>query len=195
MKKEKSITFMLCSLFIFTSISIGFAPTVLASGKSIYGTLYIDGVIADPGVTITFMINGTIVDQTVTVEWDEDNYILGFSSVYEGETGYFYVGEDELIPYDNASVLIGMWIGKRMDLHVGEDTDDEDVNADGDMNDDGLVNSADVRYLALNIVGDPAYDPLYSPGDVNSDGLINSADVRYLALFLVGDPAYTPLYP
>lgn len=188
MKKEKSITFTLCTLFVFSSISIGFSPVVLASGKSIYGTLYINGEIAEPGVTVLFKINGTIVDQTVTVEWDEDNYILGFSSIYEGETGYFYVGEDGLIPSDNASVLIGTWIGKRMDLHVG-DTDD------GDMNDDGSVNSADVRYLALNIAGDPAYDPLYSNGDVNSDGLINSADVRYLALFLVGDPAYTPLYP
>jgi PKD repeat protein len=66
---------------------------------------------------------------------------------------------------------------------------------DGDMNGDGNVNSADVRYLALHLAGNPSYAVLHSDGDVNSDGNVNSADVRYLALYLAGNPAYTPLYP
>jgi len=65
----------------------------------------------------------------------------------------------------------------------------------GDMNDDTNINSADVRYLAMYLAGDPAYQPLHGDGDVNSDGNINSADVRYLALYLAGNPAYQPLYP
>lgn len=65
----------------------------------------------------------------------------------------------------------------------------------GDMNGDCELNSADVRYLALNLCGDPDYTPLYAPGDVNSDGVVNSGDVRYLALYLCGDPDYSPLYP
>jgi len=75
---------------------------------------------------------------------------------------------------------------------IGEDT----PVGGGDMNDDGSVNSADVRYLALHLAGDPAYVTLpVGEGDVNSDGLVNSADVRYLALHLAGDPLYTVLYP
>jgi len=66
---------------------------------------------------------------------------------------------------------------------------------DGDMNGDGNVNSADVRYLALHLAGNPSYAVLHSDGDVNSDGNVNSADVRYLALYLAGNPAYSPLYP
>jgi len=65
----------------------------------------------------------------------------------------------------------------------------------GDMNDDTNLNSADIRYLAMYLTGDPRYQPLYSDGDVNSDGRINSADVRYLAMYLTGDPLYRPLYP
>jgi hypothetical protein len=69
------------------------------------------------------------------------------------------------------------------------------TDCDGDMNGDTSINSADVRYLALHIAGDPAYSILYAEGDVNSDLSINSADVRYLALFLAGDPNYDPLCP
>lgn len=66
---------------------------------------------------------------------------------------------------------------------------------DGDMNGDGIINSADIRYLALYLCGDPDYMPLNDEGDVNNNGELNSADVRYLALNLCGDPDYSPLYP
>jgi len=66
---------------------------------------------------------------------------------------------------------------------------------DGNMNGVGGVDSADVRYLALHIAGDPLYAILHSDGDVNSDGFVNSGDVRYLALYLAGNPLYDPLYP
>jgi len=65
----------------------------------------------------------------------------------------------------------------------------------GDMNGDNKLNSGDVRYLALHIVGNPLYVILHAEGDVNSDGKINVGDVYYLAKYLVGDPLYDPLYP
>ena len=117
---------MLCSM-----IGIALVPTVLASGKSVYGTLYIDGEIADPGISIQLKINGVVVDQTTTVEWNEDNFIFGFNSSYEGEIAYFYVGADELVPNDNASVIIGSWIGKQLDLHVTTSTSDDDDSQSG----------------------------------------------------------------
>ena len=70
-----------------------------------------------------------------------------------------------------------------------------DITVPGDMNGDGRLNSADIRYLAMYLNGDPSYSPIYANGDVNSDGRVNSADVRYLAMYLVGDPGYSPLYP
>lgn len=65
----------------------------------------------------------------------------------------------------------------------------------GDMNGDCSLNSADVRYLALYLAGDPLYGTLCGDGDVNNDGRLNSGDVRYLALYLAGNPDYSPLYP
>jgi hypothetical protein len=65
----------------------------------------------------------------------------------------------------------------------------------GDMNGDCDLNSADVRYLAMHLAGDPLYSLLCNDGDVNGDGRLNSGDVRYLALYLAGNPDYSPLYP
>jgi hypothetical protein len=139
MNKNKSMVGILSAALLLSAIGIGFVPTALASGKSIYGTLYIDGVIADPGVTITLKINGIIVDQTQTVSWDGDNFILGLNSSYESTLGYFFVGDEDLVPMDNASVYIGSWIGLRMDLHVitsddtqtGDDDDDDGGSSGG----------------------------------------------------------------
>ena len=131
MNKNKSIVFILSAVFLFSVLGIGFLPTALASGKSIYGTLYMDGAIADPGVTITFKVDGVIVDQTTTVVWDGDNFILGFNSTYEGSMGYFYVGDDDLVPTDNASVYIGTWIGKQIDLHVTVPSSGDDTQTGG----------------------------------------------------------------
>jgi hypothetical protein len=68
-------------------------------------------------------------------------------------------------------------------------------DCDGDMDGNGATNSADVRYLAKHIAGDPLYAILHAEGDVNCVGGVNSADVRHLALFIAGDPSYTPLCP
>ena len=59
----------------------------------------------------------------------------------------------------------------------------------GDVNKDGVVNSADVAYLVnyLFVYG-PAPQPL-NVGDVNGDGKTNSADVVYLINYLsIGGP-------
>jgi len=131
MNKKKSMVGILSAVLLLSAIGIGFAPTALASGKSIYGTLYIDGAIADPGVTITLKINGITVDQTQTVTWDGDNFILGLNSSYESTLGYFFVGDEDLVPTDNASVYIGSWIGLRMDLHVTLPDDGDDSQTGG----------------------------------------------------------------
>lgn len=136
MNKQKSIVFIISTILLCSMIGIGLFPTALASGKSVYGTLYIDGDIAEPGVTITMKIDDAVVDQTTTVTWDEDNFILGFNSSYESEIAYFFVGDDMLVPDDNPSLYIGSWIGQRLNLHVttpstGDDDDDDDIPSGG----------------------------------------------------------------
>lgn len=61
---------------------------------------------------------------------------------------------------------------------------------DGDVNNDGVTNSADITYLInFLFVNGPAPQPLVA-GDANCDGNINSADVAYLInyLFVSGPP-------
>jgi hypothetical protein len=60
----------------------------------------------------------------------------------------------------------------------------------GDVNKDGVINSADVVYLINYLFKDgPAPVPLEA-GDVNLDEIINSADVVYLINYLFkGGPA------
>ena len=54
----------------------------------------------------------------------------------------------------------------------------------GDVNGDGVINSADVVYLINYLFKDgPAPDPLEA-GDVNCDGMVNSADVVHLINYL-----------
>jgi len=65
----------------------------------------------------------------------------------------------------------------------------------GDMNDDGVMNAGDVRYLAMHLCGTPGYESLFDSGDVNGDGQVNAGDVRYIAMHLCGDPLYSVLYP
>jgi len=54
----------------------------------------------------------------------------------------------------------------------------------GDVNGDGIINSADIVYLINYLFKDgPEPDPLWA-GDCNCDGVINSADVVYLINYL-----------
>jgi hypothetical protein len=61
----------------------------------------------------------------------------------------------------------------------------------GDVNKDGVVNSADVVYLINYLfIHGPAPVPIIQVGDVNQDGVINSADVVYLINYLfISGPA------
>lgn len=61
---------------------------------------------------------------------------------------------------------------------------------EGDVNNDNVVNAADLVYLANYMYG-PGPAPLQG-GDVNNDGSITPADVTYLATYLYGRGA-TPL--
>ncbi len=102
---------------LFTSLSIvALCANMNAGPKSIYGTVFIDGAIADVGVGVKIVIDGNTFN-TTTIEWDEDNYIIGIPPGYEGETGYFYVGDD-WVPYDNQSITIGSETGYSVDLHA-----------------------------------------------------------------------------
>jgi chitodextrinase len=69
-------------------------------------------------------------------------------------------------------------------------------NPPGDMNGDGKLNSADVRYLAIYIASGGKEGSLHDDPDVNCDGKVNSADVRYLAIYIAsGGKEPGPLYP
>jgi hypothetical protein len=61
----------------------------------------------------------------------------------------------------------------------------------GDVNRDGVVNSADIAYLINYLfIGGPAPIPILQAGDVNRDGVVNGADVAYLINYLfIGGPA------
>ena len=64
------------------------------------------------------------------------------------------------------------------------------VSLRGDVNGDGVINSADVVYLINHLfIGGPAPVP-WAAGDVNCDGGINTTDVVYLInyLFISGPP-------
>lgn len=133
MNKNKTMVSIFTVLLLFSAIAVGLSPSALAYGKSVYGTLYINGEIADPGITVTMKVDGVIVDQTETVNWDEDNFILGFNSTYEGNIAYFYVGDYDLEPTDNATLYIGSWIGYRLNISAPLDTDNDGV-ADSEDN-------------------------------------------------------------
>jgi hypothetical protein len=65
----------------------------------------------------------------------------------------------------------------------------------GDVNGDGVVNSADSAYLARYLAGWPGYDINIAAADVNGDGIVNSTDSAYLARHLAGWPGYEKLGP
>jgi hypothetical protein len=64
------------------------------------------------------------------------------------------------------------------------------VSLRGDVNGDGVINSADVVYLINHLfIGGSAPEP-WTAGDVNCDGSVNTTDVVYLInyLFIGGPP-------
>jgi hypothetical protein len=65
----------------------------------------------------------------------------------------------------------------------------------GDVNEDGSVNFADVTYLANHVVGTPGFDGSMKEtlGEVNGDTSVNFADVTYLANHVVGVIGFEPL--
>ena len=68
------------------------------------------------------------------------------------------------------------------------------VMNNGDVNEDGSVNFADVTYLSNHVVGTPGYESIEDTvADVNGDGSVNFADVTYLSNHVVGTPGYEVL--
>ena len=61
----------------------------------------------------------------------------------------------------------------------------------GDVNNDGVINTGDVTYLARYLAEWPGYTTTTEAADVNDDGVINTGDVTYLARYLAEWPGYT----
>jgi len=85
--------------------------------KTVRGTLYIDDVIASAGIDVKIMIGSDTFTGT-TVEYVGRNYIVDIPPGYEGQTGYFYIGDDDWEPTDNKSVYLGTDYMYIIDLHV-----------------------------------------------------------------------------
>jgi len=126
-------------------------------------------------------------DAIVSYEWDWEND--GIIDYVGGPTVNYDYGDTDL---HQCTLRVTDTSGQMDTVTLFVSADYE---YDGDMNGDGTLNSADVRYLALYLCGNPMYTPLHAPGDVNSDGVVNSGDVRYLGMYLTNDPDYSPLYP
>jgi len=116
MNKKQSLTLICTTIFLLSMMSISLLPTAMASGKSVYGTLYIDGQIAAPGIRISLQIDDTIIAETdtVTATMDGDNYVLGFNSTHEGNFAYFFVEGYDI----DQSMYIGSKIGYILDLYA-----------------------------------------------------------------------------
>ncbi|HEC89657.1 MAG TPA: PKD domain-containing protein [Thermoplasmatales archaeon] len=132
MIKKMGLTVTLLIGLLITSI-FTITPVLAGGGKTVYGMLYVDDNIASPGIIIRLeKIDGELIDETQVCEEDNgSNYLLVFSSDYEGETGYFNISIDGTwyTPEDNTSIYIGSWTGKRVDLHV--DTSSEESGGNG----------------------------------------------------------------
>ena len=113
MNKKQSITLVLSTVLLVSMMGIALLPSAMASGKSVYGTLYIDGSIAASGIQITMTVNDVVL-QTNTVTWDDDNFIFGFNSSLEGSVAVFSVDGYDL----DQSLYIGSWIGYQLNLYA-----------------------------------------------------------------------------
>jgi len=148
-----------------------------------------------PCAIIDYTTNGTTAFFESSYSYDYNGHIVGY--YWDFGDGYYSTHANPIHTF----LMEGIY---KVILTVTDNDGISDTvtkqiiiesNVLGDMNGDGHFNSADVRYIALFICGNPAYIPLHVDGDVNSDGRINAADVRYIAMYLCGDPLYNPLYP
>ena len=67
------------------------------------------------------------------------------------------------------------------------------ANLAGDMNCDGVVNTADIGAFVLALTSEPSYVTSYPTcrwlnADLNGDGLVNGADVQGFVNSLLGSP-------
>jgi hypothetical protein len=104
--------------------------------------------------------------------------IFNAEGLMEGEYGGFI----RVMSNDPDEGVVSIPVTMRVGMYIS-----------GDCNGDGVINPADVSYLANYLYyGGPSPSPLLS-GDVNGDCVVNTADLSYLAnyLFFGGpDPQY-----
>ncbi len=106
-------------------------------------------------------------DQDVFATFVEKSFAAGGDSVQFAVAHFAMVvdGPTNSANYAPLATLLNKWVG------FGR----------GDINNDGIVNLADIIALADNVAGSgPGAIPFAHLGDVNNDGSINSADVTYL---------------
>lgn len=98
-----------------------------------------------------------------------------------------------VVPIDNQDFDDNYYVYRTMYPIFYDDAPDDFYT--GDMNGDSSINSADIRYWAMNYLGASGYETLHSHPDTNNDGIVNAGDMRYLAMWMMGVPEYQPLYP
>ncbi len=106
-------------------------------------------------------------DQDVFATFVEKSFAAGGDSIMFAIAHFAMVvdGPTNSANYAPLATLLNKWVG------YGR----------GDINNDGIVNLADIIALADNVAGSgPGAIPFAHLGDVNNDGSINSADVTYL---------------
>jgi len=143
MMKQISLSVLITGILITSIFTV--TPVLAVGGKTVYGMLYlVDGnTIITPdgssGIVVRLeTLDGNVIDEAQVCDPDNgSNYLLAFSGNYEGETGYFNISRDGkwYKPYDNESIYIGSWIGKRIDLHV--DIHEENNNNNNNNNNVG----------------------------------------------------------
>ena len=104
MNQKGHISIILISLLVLSAIALS-APTLAEGPKAVYGALYIDEgqgyKIAEDGIEVKLEIDGeTFSSFTSLNETSQINYGIGIEPGYESQTGYFYVGDDDVVPDD-----------------------------------------------------------------------------------------------